>query len=83
MCEEDGVVTDMLGGGVDGGEGGGREGEAGDSNLGLNITEGVVAVLGCAVEASGLISGTRPTGTVLRKCVRGTPRASNSGRSGS
>jgi hypothetical protein len=26
------------------------------------------------MEASGLISGTRPTGTVLRKCVRGTPR---------
>jgi hypothetical protein len=73
----------MLGGGVDGGEGGGREGVAGDAILGLNITGGFVADLGCAIEAFGLISGTRPTGTVLRKCVRGTPRQSNSGRSGS
>ena len=68
---------------MDGGEGGEREGVDRNSVLGLNITGGVVANLGCAIEVSGLISGTRPTGTVLRKCVRGIPRASNSGRSGS
>lgn len=68
---------------MDGGEGGEREGVAINSVLGLNITGGVVANLGRVIEVSGLISGTRPTGTVLRKCVRGIPRASNSGRSGS
>jgi hypothetical protein len=76
-----GLVTEMLGGGVDGGESGGRE-ERG-SVLGLCTTEGVGADLGCNVEVSALISGTRPTGTVLRKCVRGTPRQLKSGRSGS
>jgi hypothetical protein len=58
--------------------------EAEDSALSLDVTEGgVVANLGCDKEVVGVMRGTSPTGTVLRKCVRGTPRASTSGRSGS
>jgi hypothetical protein len=92
VLEEGGeLIAEDGGGGVDGGDSGGREGEgdeqleAEESAFGLGVTEGVViANLGCDMgEEVGVRSGTSPTGTVFRKCVRGTPRASTSGRSGS
>jgi hypothetical protein len=83
-----GFVPTIRGGGVDGGDGGGREGgewQGGDSNFDDTTEHGVVANVGDVgdVAGSGPMRGTSPTGTFLRKCVRGIPRASNSGRSGS
>jgi hypothetical protein len=67
--EGGGFVTKTWGGGVDGGDGGGQdggEGDGGDSRFGGE--SGVVANSGCKVgEVVGPMSGTRPTGTVLRK----------------
>jgi hypothetical protein len=80
--EGGGFVAKDLGGGVDGGDGGGwecREEDGRDSNFGVECG---VTDSGWAVGAMvGPMRGTRPTGTVLRKWVRGTPRTSNSGRS--